>query len=74
MSLWNTPIDPKDSPLKDVKLDLSITPDMLEARLKEARAKCEHDLQRFGPNYTARRDGSYKCFDESICMKCGYQP
>lgn len=74
MSLWNTPIDPNNSPLKDIEIDKSITPEMLEARLKEAQAKCEHDMQRFGPSYTARQDGSYKRFDESICLKCGYHP
>ena len=76
MSLWNTPADPKvlDKLLGEFKLDASITPEKLERSFKEKQEKCKHDLQRFGPSYTARDDGSQKEFDESICLKCGYQP
>ena len=77
MSLWNTPADPKvfDKLLGKFKNDTSITPEELERRINEAMKNCDHnEMQRFGPSYTTRADGTQREFDESICMKCGYSP
>jgi len=71
-SLWTAPYNP--NVLKDVTLRTDLSAGDLERRLKEKQESCEHKMQHFGPSYTARRDGSYRLFNESNCMKCGYNP
>ena len=76
MSLWLSPLypsDAKDNPFRDIKLK-PMSPEELEARIKKAQKDCEHKLQRFGSSYVGIRNGGYANFDESICMKCGYDP
>lgn len=68
--MWNTPANP--NVLSDLKIDL--TKIVSEEEFKKRQDSCEHYMMRFGPSYTGRYDGSYRKFDESICLKCGYNP
>ena len=69
-SLWTAQYKP--NVLGDLELDLTKIVSVEE--FKRRQESCKHEMQRFGPPYTARYDGTYNKFDASICLKCGYSP
>ncbi len=74
-SLWTSKPEDWEDPFKGITIDEAT----LEAAVKDGidkirqeQEKCKHsNVQRWGPSYIPRIDGSHRKYDSSICLDCG---
>lgn len=70
--LWNPPpLDERTDPFEGIDMDESKVQEAFQ-EIMERQKNCSHDdVQRWGPSYVPKHDGSYRKIDGYHCKDCG---